>query len=671
MNSTLPKSKQSLAKKLLIFSLVLIFPTLILLVLFLNSASYRTDFNNKEILGLELLQKVLPVQKGIAQHRGLMAGYLNGSTEFESRINKIENELRSLFDALKKVGGTDLSVFLDASALEKIEQNWLNLDGQRNLSPQQSFNLHTQLIGQVLSLIEGVADKSNLTLDPELNSAYLAGVSVQVLPQLFEALGKARGKASGAVAGGRLNNQQLVELSAFAQDIERLAKLVEHNLSASFNNSDNSDSELALQSASSNAKQATAAFINILNTEIINSQQLTISSAKVFDSGTQAIAASQKLLTAIIPQLNQILQFRNQSITQERNIQLAIAGIFLIIAILIGWKILTGINNQVQSVVTTISQATESKDFSKQAKVLGSDEISEIAIHLNEMISTFRHIICEINDTSLQLSAVAEQTQQTCQKSSEGLNEQQSETTQLATAIHEMASTAEEVANSTVNAAEAAASVDKQTSEGNSLVEKAVASIDDLHKEVGQIGDILSKLNNSSTSISTVLDVIKSVAEQTNLLALNAAIEAARAGEQGRGFAVVADEVRSLAQRTQESAGEIESLILSFQKDASDAHMVVQNSKEKVQDTVDDARAVEKALVAIGISITTIRDMNQQIAAATEETVAVNSEINRNVSRIDEMSQQSVHSAEKISTASSQQANMINNLKNLAEEFAV
>jgi methyl-accepting chemotaxis protein len=662
-------SDRSIGSKFLLFGIILSLPTVLLLVFFIESANFRIDFAKKEIQGAGLLTSVYPLQEKIAKHRGLMAGYLNGATGSESKIRVVAGDITKKLNNFKQI--TLDNTFKTQALTKKIDRQWLELNGRSNLTSEKSFKLHSQLIESILALIVKVADQSNLTLDPNIDSFYLMDLSVITLPELLETLGRARGLASGIAASGKLTPENIITLANYRYQIDKLLSKTKNNLATAYESTDNVGLRDQLHRSNKALESSSANFLAVLKDDILETDTIIVDSDTVFSSGSQAVLMAKTLLDKTSPELAQLIDQRTKQITDHRNTQLIIVVSCIVIAIALGLLIISLIRRQVTEVLQVISQSTKQKDLSIHASVYGSDEVGLIANNLNQMIDTFAGIVKEINNTSTQLSSVAEKTATTSYQSAENLTEQQGETAHLATAIHEMASTASEVANSTVNAADAAGSVDKQADEGNSLVAQAVGSIEDLDQEVEKIGDILAKLNNSSSVISSVLDVIKNVAEQTNLLALNAAIEAARAGEQGRGFAVVADEVRGLAKRTQESAGEIEGIISTFQRDAEDAYSVVEVSKGKVRDTVHKAKAVEKALIGISIAIATIRDMNCQIAAATEESVAVNQEINRNILRIDEMSQQTATGSNEISQASKEQATLVNQLKQLTSAFSV
>ncbi|WP_371911821.1 methyl-accepting chemotaxis protein [Pseudomonas sp. ok272] len=249
------------------------------------------------------------------------------------------------------------------------------------------------------------------------------------------------------------------------------------------------------------------------------------------------------------------------------------------------------------------------------------------------------------------------------------LANQRSEIEQVATAMNEMTATVQEVARHASQAAHSADSTDQQAVQGQQVVGRAVNAIDAVAIDIEHAVQVIARLQDDSKSISGVLEVIRGVAEQTNLLALNAAIEAARAGEQGRGFAVVADEVRTLASRTQQSTGEIQAVIEQLQSAAREAAAVMQQSQARARDSVEQAQLASGALEQITLSVTRINDMNAQIASAAEEQSSVSDEINQNVVNINDVADRVTDSAGQTAQASSQLARLAVDLQALVGQF--
>jgi methyl-accepting chemotaxis protein len=297
------------------------------------------------------------------------------------------------------------------------------------------------------------------------------------------------------------------------------------------------------------------------------------------------------------------------------------------------------------------------------------DETGQLQSATREMAKELHGLISEVTGSTAQLSAAAEEMSVVTEQSRRGVQQQQSEIDQIATAMNEMASTVQEVARNAAAAADAAHKADDEAKSGQRVVTQTVEAIDAVAHEVEAAAEVIHKLAADSTSIGTVLDVIRGIAEQTNLLALNAAIEAARAGEQGRGFAVVADEVRTLATRTQESTQEIQKMIERLQTGAKSAVQVMEQGRSKAQVSVQQAARAGTSLDTIATAVSAISDMNAQIASAAEEQGAVAEEINRNITNISQIANQTASGAEQTATASAELAKLAARLQTHVGRF--
>lgn len=310
-------------------------------------------------------------------------------------------------------------------------------------------------------------------------------------------------------------------------------------------------------------------------------------------------------------------------------------------------------------------------DLTLRVSVDSKDELGQLSGSLNQFLDKLHNLIRRAAATSGQVREASGKMLQLNSQTQEMITNQHSSTDMVATAINEMAATVQEIAQSASNAADGARTADADASKGSERVDSSAISIRDLAQDVERAAEVIHKLENEAEKVGSVLDVIRGIAEQTNLLALNAAIEAARAGEQGRGFAVVADEVRTLASRTQQSTTEIQGMIEKLQSGARNAVSVMDAGREKAQVSVERAESAGSSLIEITKAVASISSMNTQIASAAEEQSAVTQEINRNITEISAISDRNSQISSEAAQASSVLSEYAQELDRIVQNFKI
>lgn len=352
-------------------------------------------------------------------------------------------------------------------------------------------------------------------------------------------------------------------------------------------------------------------------------------------------------------------------------ITVAVTLSILIISLLFVIFTIRSIIKSIRYLSQMFKSVCETKDLTMRASLEGNDELTQVSLIFNDMLEAFQQTMQQVLASADQLNSMSANLSTITEQTSNRVLQQLSETEQVSSAIHEMTATVQEVAQNAGEAAAASQAADEEASLGQTVVEGNSRNISELMDEIGQTANVINDLSQESENIGSVLNVIRDIAEQTNLLALNAAIEAARAGEQGRGFAVVADEVRSLAQRSQQSTQEIKDIVDRLQQSAERAVSAMESGRSKAQTSVEHADSVRQSLNKIIASVATINQMNIQIATASEEQSAVSEEINKNIITINETVNETAGVSSETTEMSNSLAGLSSNMKEVIAQFKI
>nr|WP_226488696.1 methyl-accepting chemotaxis protein [Pseudomonas sp. B20] len=395
----------------------------------------------------------------------------------------------------------------------------------------------------------------------------------------------------------------------------------------------------------------------LLNNEMVsNSDQMNVVLRKLVDINTA--------------QLNEVKEQASREYYSAFNMVIGLLIAATLLTLVFAWMLIKSITTPIATALLaaeTIAQGNLTKPIS----IDGTDEAGRLLLAMKTMQDKLRDTLQGISGSATQLASAAEELNAVTDESARGLVQQNDEIEQAATAVNQMTSAVEEVARNATSTSQASRSAATSAGDGRDLVQETVSAIERMSGDVQGTAELIISLANESRDIGKVLDVIRGLADQTNLLALNAAIEAARAGEAGRGFAVVADEVRALAHRTQQSTSEIERMISSIQTGTEQAVSSMRHSTERAESTLNIAKGAGQALNTINSAVEEINERNMVIASAAEEQAQVAREVDRNLVNIRDLSAQSTNGANQTSAASTELSRLAIDLNGMVARFAL
>lgn len=554
-----------------------------------------------------------------------------------------------------------LSAFLQLKdeRLQQVQQQLADLTQLRQdidkhqLKNTESATRFTQLISQLLALSHQAEQQLS-----HLQMARQLAVMNQLM-EMIERAGRER-----ALLGLVFNQQQL--------DSELLSR-VSTNLGAFMALQEN-----VLRQSGAQQQDIKAALAQADSAEFKRLQQLVfqtpINSALDVDSGYWFDLATSRIDKLVVLQ-NQLLSQTAQAATElyARSKSALVWTLLsnLLVLVFVGWfafAVIKNIKNAVAGIDAAIARLA-TRDLTARVQYQSNDEFGHIAQGINQVADELHQVLQQIDGAVHQVATAAEQASGVTVQTSKGVQQQQQDTELAATAMHEMSATVREVASSTAEAAEEASAVHQHAEKGLQDLHQTIELIGSLSSQVQNTNQTILQVKNHSQSINTVLEVIRGIAEQTNLLALNAAIEAARAGEQGRGFAVVADEVRHLAQRTQQSTIDIRNMIETLQQSTEQASSEMQQSLQQAGEGAEHIHTTGHLLEAVLKGIVAINDKTTQIASAVEQQSTVAEEINQNIIRISDVSVQTSAGAEQTAATATELARLASSLQDMVARF--
>lgn len=588
-----------------------------------------------------------------AKHRGTAAQWLNGVDEAGEKLVELEGQMqeamsyaRTVMDR-KKMNEEVRAAFVEAN------NTWTLLLKPRlkTLGAETSFVLHTTWVGEVSAVIDLVVNSTDVVLDDRIDTYFYGQLSVYHIANLQEFTGQLRGFGAGFAASQQTSMQMLLELNNLYDRLQDLLEIVQNQLS--FIEDIDQEGYQKLTGSVSEFETQLQEFLNITEKKLLDTSTIDIKPSDYFNAGTRAISAMSKLLHQVNKNYKGRVDFYTRKTNRSRIFVFTLFGFQVAIGMYLFTCVRLNLNSNI-SKVQEMARGLSQGEIANTYTAGSTDELGGVVNELNSSFKGLRDIIAIIKSQSLEQTKTAQTLTELASESNSLGQSQQNQIINILSAARQISDSGRQVAKLCQQATKETGIAEDNANQGVKRSSTSATQIRQLAEGIRQAGTDIDELAQQAAQIGTVIDVIKSVAEQTNLLALNAAIEAARAGEQGRGFAVVADEVRTLATRTQDSTNEIEATIAQLQQVAQKAVSTMNDAVEQASSGEKAAEETGEALSQIQAVIEAVTGVIQQVDHASQEQSSSLDGISENVEQVESAASQLVgHSEGVTSTAKS------------------
>jgi methyl-accepting chemotaxis protein len=664
-------NRLSFGMKFSLISVLFLVPMLVT-NFYLVRDSYREFQGTRvELQSLDLLGSSLALRRDLETLNNLVQinvalGQSGKAGNVETQIGTLEQGVLARLQGLTAMATDPEQVVLfDAKRDEMINAFKAQ---QTEKSLQSKSALISKLLGNAQVFGQIIASQAGLSHDSQSDMRQLSELVTNITPRVTQMLGEGRALGSSSLGQGFLNSSSSTRFDELLVQLDKLHAEYGLKLQDATGSSNAARETLATQADSSKASLKKAS--ELFEEQVVMADTLDAPWQAFYDQVSALMGQTYQLNEATLKFLGTQLQQRLEQNRTHMILQaVALSVVFVLIFYLYGafYASTRTTLKRLGEVMDKVAAGDMTVTFNAHSR----DELGELGEVFNGTVKKIHDLIERVGQTVGEVERQAGQVESVSAQSNQAVAGQRSQIEQVATAMNQMSATSLEVARSAAAAVSSAHSVNDETASGRGLVESQQGSIAALASEIDQSVQVINQLASDSQSISRVLEVIKSIAEQTNLLALNAAIEAARAGEQGRGFAVVADEVRTLAKRTQQSTEEIEQMIAKLHGGVGAAVKAMSVSHEMANGTVGQSEKVQQALDNILGAVGMIVDQNQQIAAAVEQQTAVAHDIDQNIVEINRAGERTAEGAHQTEDASRALSAQVVQLKQLISAFRV